>query len=431
MSKSLIEMQSLMSSSDAILTESTIQTYLGSMFSSGMSSNTVSSIAAAINALGSGDTSNLGSGMSNLLLMAASRAGLDYADLLTNGLNASTTEALLQSLAAYMTEMGGYSSNVVKSQLASLFGVTVSDLVAAKNFESSEVDGEVTTNIYDALLAGFDDLVPAARQISNLFDNFMNTMAMNVASDDIYYLGYKITNAVADIASEMFGSTSLSLKSIGFETSVNVGQLANGLKILSIAPALLHGLSGLTTSLGSSASTLYASLAKNANPVIKSAGAGFDTTGKSTSASGYIGNSDIASLLDSAKSGLNDSLALSSIAGDDSAKTADDVYSILEAGMLNRWGVWADNDSNKVNTIHDVAQGFAKSWDSWSTNNVDYSVTATGVRSEMNTYLSNLDLTTTNIYDLLTEKLDSIIEGLENVSSDIGSIDFNPSLTLL
>lgn len=182
-SQSLIEMQSLMSAQTATETETVIQTYLGSLSSSGMSADTISSLASAINALGSGDTSNLGSGIANLVLMGAARSGLDYADMLVNGLDQSKVSILLEGISDYLAEINtSYSSNVVKSQLAKVYGVNVSDLVAATNFESSSAEGAVTSDIYTALLNDFDDLVPGVTKIQNLLDNFVQGMAVDIAS---------------------------------------------------------------------------------------------------------------------------------------------------------------------------------------------------------------------------------------------------------
>ena len=133
-SDALFEMQTTMSSSMAMATEKTIQTYLGSFASAGGSNETVNKLADAINAIGSGNFEGLGD-MQNLLVMAASRANLSYADLLTGGLDQSETERLLQAVISYMSSMqdvaGG--SNVALSAMARMFGLNISDIMAAQN----------------------------------------------------------------------------------------------------------------------------------------------------------------------------------------------------------------------------------------------------------------------------------------------------------
>lgn len=412
-SKSLIEMQSLMTSSTAIKTEAVIQSYLGSMFSSGMSDSTISSLASAINALGSGDTSALGSGISNLILMAAAKAGLSYSDMITNGLDENSTESLLQAIASYMAELGGYGSNVVKSQLASAFGVTVSDLVAAQNFESSNPTGDVTSNIYDALLDNFHELVPMATQISNVMENFMNTMAMSIASDNDYYLDYLITNKVADVASELFGGTSIALKLFGSGVDLDVGKIANAAKIASLAPALLSGLSGLKF-IHLTASGLYDALF-NSKSIMKSTGTGFGTTGVSTSSSMYAGTTDVGDLLSGAKNSLSD-YNVNEILSDEDSYNISDVFKLLDNGSLNT------ASSKHIESTSSSLSSFVSSWESWSDQDANYSEVAQGARTDAGSYLSELNATTSSIYELLSEKLDEIISGLDGVSSSVGNI---------
>ncbi len=128
------------------------------MYSSGMNAGTVKSLASAINALGSGDISNLGSGISNLVLMGAARAGLDYGALLNNGLDANTTDKLLASITSYLQEMGANQSNVVRSQLGNLFGVNITDLISAANMHN--VSSGVSTDINSTLLSDFAGFTP-------------------------------------------------------------------------------------------------------------------------------------------------------------------------------------------------------------------------------------------------------------------------------
>lgn len=163
-SESLLTAQSTMTATNAMQFESIVQARLGSMYSAGMNNSTINSLASALNALGSGDISNLGSGISNLVLMGAARAGLDYGALLNNGLDANTTDKLLVSIASYMQEMGANQSNVVRSQLGNLFGVSITDLMAANNLKST--GGSVSTDI-SGLLKDVQGFTPYSTQLNN------------------------------------------------------------------------------------------------------------------------------------------------------------------------------------------------------------------------------------------------------------------------
>jgi hypothetical protein len=130
----LVEATSLMGAKQSVEFEYIVQKWLGSLSAVGTSESTIQSLAQAIGFLGAGNVTALsGSNMQNLLVMAASRAGLDYSSILTEGLNAFSTNQLLQAVVGYMQEIGQSGNKVVKSQFAQTFGVSISDLQAAQN----------------------------------------------------------------------------------------------------------------------------------------------------------------------------------------------------------------------------------------------------------------------------------------------------------
>lgn len=187
--------QSTMTASQAVDFEGTVQTWLGSMYSAGMNTSTVNNLAAALNQLGSGDISNLGSGISNLVLMGAARAGLDYGALLNNGLTAGTTDKLLASITSYMQEMGANQSNVVRSQLGNLFGVNITDLIAAENMRSTS--GSVSSDI-GTLLGDYNNFVTFGSGLQNTISNLMWSFGTNIASSQNQLMGYEISKIIAN-----------------------------------------------------------------------------------------------------------------------------------------------------------------------------------------------------------------------------------------
>jgi len=193
-SEALLTSQSTMSARDAVDFEGTVQTWLGSMYSAGMNGTTINSLASALNALGSGDISNLGSGISNLVLMGAARAGLDYGALLNNGLDARTTDVLLSSIASYLQEMGSNQSNVVKSQLGNLFGVNITDIIAANNMKSTQ--GSVSSDI-GTLLGDYNDFITFGTGLKNTMENMLWSFGTNIASRQSTLLSYEITNIIS------------------------------------------------------------------------------------------------------------------------------------------------------------------------------------------------------------------------------------------
>lgn len=191
----MYEATALAGATGGVALEYQVQKWLGSMYSVGMSSNAVSSIASSLGYLGSGDISSLsGSAGQVLLAMAASRAGLSYGELLTQGLNDSNTNALLQSMVDYLASIAS-DNRVVQSAYARMYGLSSSDILAASNLAS------VTKNISKNTLGfggAYDKLIEAMNKrmasnisvggmISNVWDNIQYTLAQGIAANPALY----------------------------------------------------------------------------------------------------------------------------------------------------------------------------------------------------------------------------------------------------
>ena len=234
-SDALLEMQSIMATETAVATEKVIQTYLGAFTSAGGSKS--SNIAQAIGQIGSGDF-NLDSGMQNLMVMAASRAGLSYADLLTGGLDAKSSDALMQAVFSYIASMGGTGSNVAMNAMAKVFGVSVSDIQAAQNMKPVNV-GNVNTDISQF----FSDLANSTNmstRMSNVFNNLMSSGALmdNMAS-------YTLINEFSGILGDALQSAGEAQGVAGGQFLSLLGSGAKSLPTLNIMAHVLAGNSGL------------------------------------------------------------------------------------------------------------------------------------------------------------------------------------------
>ncbi len=392
-SQSLIEMQSLMSAQTATETETIIQTYLGSLSSSGMATDTISSLASAINALGSGDTSNLGSGVANLVLMGAARSGLDYADMLVNGLDQSKVSTLLEGISDYLAEINtSYSSNVVKSQLAKIYGINVSDLVAATNFESSEAEGTVTSDIYTALLNDFGTLVPGVTKIQNLLANFVQGMALDIADSDAGVYAFKIYNAIADTLGDALQGQKRTIKPFGI--TLDLGDLAKAAKALSLVPSVLSNLGNIGNIVngnGSSASKLYNSLLNAETATVKSAGFGLSPTGATTSNVTTVNNTstDTSDFLNNTKNSAT-GLSANSITSDEDTFDTTDIYNLLDQGGVRLVGIGLSTNADHNKAVATNTTGLGDS-------------------------LSIISEATTSIYTLLDQKLAELSDQLSNV----------------
>ena len=316
-SNSLLEMRALNTGTGAGV-ENTLQTWLGALYSNGLSSSTATSLAGAFNALGSGDISNLGSGIANLVLMGVARAGLDYGDILNSGLNANQTNQIMSGISTYLQEMGANSSNVVKSQLASIFGVNVADLIAASN--TGVVNTTMNDNIGN-LFGDYSSFVSLPAQWKNMFNNMMYTWGTNIASSPLAYGSYEIEKLLAanlsPIAGGLFGE--------------QAGNLVAALPLITLLPTLLQTVVGdIVPSIGANSkglSSIFSALGGlNNSTTVKVSGGG-------TSASAYIGNGDMSGVFSNTRSSalnISDTLNVEGL----KAEWEDNVQLITENSML-------------------------------------------------------------------------------------------------
>ena len=178
--------------------EYVVQKWLGSLSSLGMSDNTVSSIAQGLNYLGTGNVTALAnnSSLQTLFAMSSAKAGLEYSDLLLNGLNADNTNKLLQSMIEYLKEIAENSdSQVVKAAYGDIFNMSLSDMKAISNLSSSDI-----ANISNSMLTysgmqnelnwQFNNIhsrVNLAEQLSNLYNNAIFGIAQDMVSNPITF----------------------------------------------------------------------------------------------------------------------------------------------------------------------------------------------------------------------------------------------------
>ena len=304
--ESLIEASSLMSMQQSTEFEYVVQKWLGTVSGLGLSEGASQGIATALGQLGSGDVNGLaGSQMQNLLVMAASRVGLDYSDLLTNGLNAQNTNKLMYGIFNFLGDISKESNNVVKSQYAQTFGVSVSDLVAAGNL------GDTINGLYSNMLTYGDMYNELYTQmnllnkrmsvntiIDNLFSNFNFAQGASIGSDAILGTTWKIT----DLIQQATGGINIPYISV-LGSGVDLNTTVEGLMKLGIVGISTLGsigdlVSGVSTAFGSNASGMLEKLGISAGATSNTTlrGSGFRasnraTGGVDTSITTLIGNS--------------------------------------------------------------------------------------------------------------------------------------------
>lgn len=216
-SAALLDVSSQFTSKVAVEFEYITQKWLGALGSLGVGSNTLTSIASAINALGTGDVDYLTSNtaMQSLLVMAANRSNQSYADMLTKGVNSDQINDLLAGVVEYVQEITRGQSNVVKSQYASLFGLTMADISAFENVTQDQIKRLYSTGLsynkavdeVNDQLNQVPDRMHLSEKINILLDNALASIGTGVANNAALYGTYK----AFDILEKLTGGTKLPL----------------------------------------------------------------------------------------------------------------------------------------------------------------------------------------------------------------------------
>lgn len=240
--------------------EYVVQKWLGSLSSLGATTELVQNIAQGLGYLGSGNISALSSNsaLQNLMLMGASRAGLPYGTLLTEGLDASNTNKLLAGIVNYLGDIASSGNKVVQSEYARLFGLSMSDLVAIRSLKAQDIK-DITDSllsygqavaVVNNRLSTMSDRMHMSEKIDTLLDNAMFNIGSNVAGSAAGYATWRIADLVEHVTGgipipfieTMFGGIDTKLT---FEKAIKTGIVG-----ISAIPALFTALGSLTRGAG-------------------------------------------------------------------------------------------------------------------------------------------------------------------------------------
>ena len=299
--------------------EFVVQKWLGTLSGVGLSDTAASSIAEAIGQLGSGNINALSSNdMQNLIVMAANKAGLNYGEMLNDGLDASDANELIKGMVVYLQEIAATGTNVVKSQLADVFGVTISDLAAVMNLSEdalNTVHADLLTynNMYGELTNQFKQLpsrLGIANILENLFANLTYQTGMSIASNPVTYALWKITDMIQSVTGGI-NIPYISVMGSGFDLNATVeGLMQLGIVGISTLGNIGKIASGLA-SIGDGSVLLKKLKVAEGNATVKTFGGstlsgGKRQSGSTTSETTYVGNNDGDTYADSATNAAND-----------------------------------------------------------------------------------------------------------------------------
>lgn len=190
-SGAIIDANSQLDKSQSAEFEYVVQKWLGSLSSLGMSSTAVGNIAEGINYLATGNVQALAGNtpLQTLFAMSASRSGLEYSDLLLQGLNADNTNKLLQGMVEYLKTIADNTDNqVVKGAYGNIFNMSMSDFRAIQNLSTSDIANIAGSNLtYNNMLSELNNQFSQLATRSTLTE-----MVNNMTSNALFGLGQEL-----------------------------------------------------------------------------------------------------------------------------------------------------------------------------------------------------------------------------------------------
>ena len=262
-SSALVDAESQMTREQAAEFEYTVQKYLGSLYSLGLSESAVSTIATGIGYLGTGNIEALSSNASlmNLFGMGAARAGRDIGSVLTGGATAEDANKILKGIIEYLREIATSTNNMaVKSAYGSTFGLGVSDLRALANLTDADISNLYSSSMtYSSAVRTTKNLMTSAitrislpEMLENVFSNMMFATGQSLASTPQLYLPFMLAGEIKKLT----GGTEIP-EIAGFK----VGSTVEGLlQTALMAPAFLNALPNMLMSLASGGGVFGAGL---------------------------------------------------------------------------------------------------------------------------------------------------------------------------
>jgi len=348
---SLNEAMSLMTGENALSFEYQVQKWLGSMYSVGMSDTAVQGLSGVLGKLASGQLDAItNGGQGNLVIMAANQAGMSVSDLLSNGLNANTTNELMSSMVDYLAKIyeEAGDSKVIQQQMAQVYGMQASDLKAAVNLSRSRNAISRNGLNYSGAMARLNNMAASAssristgEMMQNVFDNLNYSMAAGIANTPAMYAIYKLANMLTDTT----GGIDIPLPLVngnGLNAKLNVADIMRTAAISGGVLMNIGGLFGGMANGGSGLSILKAAGVGNGiSTVTRGGGTSLSTIGgASVSESGsMVGNTNGGDIQNATLTNATDeanATTASAVESDEETKLKDiradivDIYTLLQ-----------------------------------------------------------------------------------------------------
>lgn len=255
----LIGTSAQLGAQQGIAFEYQVQKWLGALGASGVSGATLQQIAQGINYLGTGNITALSGNQSlqNLLLMGATRGGVSYTDVLTQGMTATDANKILYGIVDYIRSISG--NNVVRAQYAELFGISLTDMKVISDMTASTIRDLTksamtysdTLDELDYQLSQVSSRMHLSEKIENVMENILVSTGMEVASNAALYGTYRAAQMLESVTGGIPIPTPF----------VNVGTFEQAIKTGIMGIGLLGPLMGGLNALQNGGSLNYRSYA--------------------------------------------------------------------------------------------------------------------------------------------------------------------------
>lgn len=255
-SSAIIDANSQMSRDQSLEFEYTLQKWLGSLYSVGMSAEGVSTIAQGISYLATGNVAALqgNDSLQTLLAMSAGRSNKSYADLLAGNVTGSDVNELLKAMVEYLAEIASSQENfVTKSAYADLFGMSITDLSTFASLYQN--NGNTFNAIYEQSQNYSSMMKETSNQLNSIasrlnisqivdtaIENALTSASTNIGGNMAMYGMWKALNLVEGLTGGI-ALPFVNVMGFGVDLNTTVTQLAKtGMAGLSLLGSLVEGL---------------------------------------------------------------------------------------------------------------------------------------------------------------------------------------------
>lgn len=266
-SSNLLEGNSLRSTEIATELEYSIQKYLGSFSSVGVSDSLIQSLSQGMGYLSSGDIGALSSNQSleQLLVASANRGGgTSYGEMLTGQFGQAEVASLFQGFRSLVSDIvnSGVENNVVAlNQYAKIFGMTVSDITSVLNISSDtlkSISEEVTG--YQSLMQRVADETTFGKLYGrtggasvgdNLYQNFIQGAGKSIGKTAAGYLSWELAGTMSGLLAGIETGISFAPLGVGTTISLSVGDITKAATVLAgVGTGIASMMQGLGSKFG-------------------------------------------------------------------------------------------------------------------------------------------------------------------------------------